>query len=374
VAERLDARLLLTLAVLAAGVGMVPSLVSSASADETGEPIQLDYRASPACPSRESFLARVRARTNLARFVSKAESEKPSRTIVVVAKEGPPAAGSMSVHGPEGDEEPRWIQGGSCENVADALALMVALTVDPQATEPATATSGSSTAAAAAPAPPASVAEVPPSVPAGPPVGTVASPRAPAPPVASAERPTNATRQIGSRPATHSLSAGADLAVGTGVAPQALLAPSLFVGWTPLGAWIVAPSIRAQFVRTDTGTLDVTGGGARFTWTAGRVDACGMFDATAALRVGPCARFEAGLLEVSGENVPAAQTQQSPWLAAGLVAHIEWTLIGPLFLDSEVGPLFHVTAHRFFFRPDTTAYKVPFLGMDADLGLGVQFR
>jgi hypothetical protein len=59
----------------------------------------------------------------------------------------------------------------------------------------------------------------------------------------------------------------------------------------------------------------------------------------------------------------------------GALARIEWTFVGPLLLDLEAGPTFRPVLDRvaFSFPPNTTVYQVPFVGLDAEVGLGVHF-
>jgi hypothetical protein len=71
--------------------------------------------------------------------------------------------------------------------------------------------------------------------------------------------------------------------------------------------------------------------------------------------------------------VVAATTKQGAWLAAGPIGHLEWMLLGSLFVGAQVGPTFRLTTDRFYFLPDTTAYHVPVAGADLEAGIGVLF-
>src|SRR5258708_15601464 len=133
----------------------VTGAAARAVAQESAEPIRLVYRASEGCPDEASFVARVRARTARARLAWAGES---SRTFTVVVEAGPPPSGRVTVDNADQAEGTRRVQADTCSDVADALALVVALATDPRGY------------AAPAPAPPSSarVASPPPAMPAEP--------------------------------------------------------------------------------------------------------------------------------------------------------------------------------------------------------------
>jgi hypothetical protein len=133
-------------------------------------------------------------------------------------------------------------------------------------------------------------------------------------------------------------------------------------------------SLRAAFLRAESGTVSVTGGAAAFTWDAGRIDGCAIPWPGHALSLGACVRVEAGVLDVAGTDISAPQSRHSAWLALAPLAHLEWALLGSLFLEAQAGPTFRLTADRFFFLPDiTTGYRVPVVALDAEGGVGVHF-
>jgi hypothetical protein len=160
----------------------------------------------------------------------------------------------------------------------------------------------------------------------------------------------------------------------TGVAPKTLISASAIAGWRSVSAPPWNPSVRAAFLRAETGMIDVPGGVADFTWTVGRVDGCAMIVASRHIRLGPCARVEAGALDVRGGGV-GGQAQHSLWIAAGPIARLESEFLGSLFLEFAIGPTFHSYADSFYFRPErpSNTYTVPMDGLDAEVGLAVHF-
>jgi hypothetical protein len=329
------------------------------------ERIHLEYRAGAGCPDETSFLSRVGARTQRARWVGESEA---GRTFLVQLAAGAQPSGSVTVVDGARPQGTRNVGADTCAEVADALALIVALALDPHAlatpvpvsapgpNEPSSSPAGPEDAGT--PAPASSVPRVP-----SPAVDSSAPPPdAALPSPSSAGEGHSEVRNEAARPGPSTLDlhflAGVDLAVATGVAPTTLVGGSPYVGWRSTSASVIGPSVRAAVLRIGTGAHAVSGGSADFTWTVGRVDACGLLWPDRALRLGSCARFEAGVLDGTGGGIVNARTQHSPWVTFGALARVEWTFLGSLLLDLEGGPLFRANADRFHFvNPDTTVYR-----------------
>lgn len=86
----------------------------------------LRYSAPPECPERSVFIQRAQSRTKLATFVSAAT---PDPFVVSIEPKPKGFVGRLSREG----REPRVVTDDSCEDVAEALALMLALAIDPAA-------------------------------------------------------------------------------------------------------------------------------------------------------------------------------------------------------------------------------------------------
>jgi hypothetical protein len=126
----------------AAGIRMNPSrwlgvsfgglclfTVGAAFAQESR--IDLDYTADDGCPNRSEFVAWVRMRTQLAEFV---ETEETERRFAVSAKIiGGRAVGSFVCSRGSVTGSARQVTSERCDDVVSALALIVALAVDPHA-------------------------------------------------------------------------------------------------------------------------------------------------------------------------------------------------------------------------------------------------
>jgi hypothetical protein len=311
------------------------SVDAHALAQEYAEPIHLLYRAPPGCPDETAFVTRVRARTARMRLAGASEAV---RSFTVEVESGRSALGRVVVEDRDHSQSTRQVRADTCSDVVDALALMVALAVDPTSVAPTAATSS----------------EAPPAVSSS-----------------TESRLSTASPRLGG-----AVFGGADFAVATDVTPRTLLAGSPYVGWRSATAErLFAPSLRAAFIRAGSGMLGVPGGTAEFTWTVGRLDGCPIAWPRGALRVTECVRVEAGTLEAgAGMGVPAPRTALRAWLSAGALARAEWSFLPPIFIDAEAGAVLRVMQDRFYFNPAmTTAFQVPPLGVTAGVGVGALF-
>jgi hypothetical protein len=358
-AERARARLRSFLAALV----FTCTPASAASAQEDGGTIQFNYRASDGCPDRASFVARVRARTTRAQLANPGTGPREGSAFDVEVDAGHPAYGRVIVGDPHRPDGTRRVQADTCDEVADALALVVALAIDPSPPLPPLALVDGG--------PPAPEAAVSPAV--APPVPSPSVELDPTPPGRGAIEELRPR----SSPARHAppavLSAGLDAAVDVGVSPAMLVGLSVYAGWTSRSTTLFSPSLRLALDRAQSGTLSAPGGTAAFTWSVGRLDACPVARVSHGLRVTACARVEAGALEVSGGNIVAPMTKTRFWLATGALARGQWTFFEPLFLNIEAGADLRATSDRFYFFPDTTVYRVPWVGVSAAAGLGAYF-
>jgi hypothetical protein len=357
---------------LGAAVAIAAAALRVASAADAQEPIRLEFHGAPGCPDEQTFVAGVRARTARARFVTDGDA----RRFVVRLDGGAHASGSVTVAGPEGAEGTRSLEADTCAQVTDALALMIALAVDarppPPPPPPAAPDAGASDAGEGA-----STGSLDAGV-----VVADTAPLAPPPVIESSPPPRRRASSAPSGP-PH-FHAGADFALATGVSPHVVVAGAPFVGWrslSPVLFGVAGLSLRAAFLRAGTGRLDVAGSGGGtgdFTWTVGRLDGCAMAWPDRSLRLGGCVRIEAGALDVTAAGVPGARAQTSPWLATGGAGRLEWSFLGPVFLDAEAGLAVRILAKSFDFSSTTPAvviplYDVPVFALSAEGGLGAHF-
>ena len=94
-------------------------------------PVGLSYQAPAGCPAKQDFVAAVVTRG--AHFDGE-ESPEPGRTMEVsVRKQGDGFVGSFQVRDREGLSKPREVNGISCTEVIDALAVVTAIALRPNA-------------------------------------------------------------------------------------------------------------------------------------------------------------------------------------------------------------------------------------------------
>jgi hypothetical protein len=336
----------------------------AAIAQTDEQAIRLEYRSSEGCPDRASFLGRVRARTTSAQLAPSDGGTSEVRSFDVQVTAGHPASGRMFVGAASRPEGTRMVLAETCEEVADALALVVSLAIDPRGSPPPAAPlspldGGAPPLQATLPPPSASLSVTP----------SVDPNRTAAQGSTEESRP----RTLTTRSSHGVLFGGLDAALDVGVSPVALVGVSAYVGWQSKGGGLFSPSLRLAIDRALSGTISGPAGAAAFTWTVGRLDVCPVARKFHSLRLSACARMEGGTLEVAGSNIVAPQTKTRLWLSTGALTRGEWSFLQPLFLNVEAGASVRATNDRFLFLPDTTVYQVPLLGFCSAAGLGAHF-
>jgi hypothetical protein len=120
----------------------------------------------------------------------------------------------------------------------------------------------------------------------------------------------------------------------------------------------------------------VTGGGgeANLTWVSGRAAI-----APVGIALGPHAvgsvyvGIEAGGLFASGSGPERVQSHTRPWLAAAVAARLRWELGSRAFVDVEGGGKAPLLQYEFVFINGGTAYRLPAVGVEGGLTLGMHF-
>ena len=312
----------------------------SVAADEESQPVRLELRAPQGCPTAARFWDRVRGRTRRARIAKAGEAARLVR-VIIVPDEGSRVSGSVTIDENGGVAARREVGGGACADVADALALVVALAIDPLAQLTA-----------------APVEEPSP------------DPRPRDLQVIDEEDVARQRRPPPPPPTRWRLGLGAQVAMAMGSAPNALFGAALF-------GELRAPSTRgAVRLSLEGATSSSTLGPAeaRFTLWGGRLDACPVGVAAGAFGIEPCAAFEAGAMVAAGAAVQNAQTHVRPWLAPGAILRARWSFApARLHVEAEGGALFAIVRDEYFFQPQTSVYAVPLVGARAAVGVGVAF-
>ncbi len=348
------------------------------------------YEAPSPCPARSGFVARVLART--ARVEVTTVGDATLRVEVTIEAQVAGYRGRLWL-APTGDDgTERVVTAVSCAEVVDALALVVALTVDPMAV---TTPLASETVAAVEerlgatpdPSPAAGEPSAPPAVPAGP-VAPADAPRA-APTQARARR-RRAPQPPPPRSPGDSGTAPPRLATGVALELFGAPAPEQTEPMPVLRAFADLALARGR--SAPTAGLSLATGRAKaatalatteLTWVAARAGLCplGLLQERW-LTVGPCLGLGAGALHGSPHARASAPLEGEhsatiPWLDATGLARADLTPIRRLLLRLEVGavvPLLSGTGFQFAGEPEPyPVLDIPALSYVAAAGVGARW-
>jgi hypothetical protein len=280
-----------------------------AAAAGTDGDTRLTYRAAgEGCPSEETYRNEARARIP-------AQVERGRRLDVRLGPSADGFEGTVEAIEPRAGASTvvasRTVAGATCQEVADATLLLVALGV------------------LEAP-PPDARREVPP-----PPRAIEPEPRA--------------------APAIAFHVAGIALAA-SGFGPPALGGGArVGIGVERVG--LFRPELRAGVdVVADAELRDSIGTAAR-SLIAGRLDACPIAMGTR-LSLRPCASGALGEIRVRGVDVPAPRDERRLHGALGALVRGRAGLVGGLSAELSVGVLVPLLAHRFYFEPNATLFRM----------------
>jgi hypothetical protein len=348
--------------------GVVLGIAGTAAADT--EPIRLDYRApANSCPSTSSFTADVLRRTPTARAAATGEE---ARTFVIVIEPRAAAfAGSLTVREGADVTVARRVVANRCSEVADALALSIALAVDPTAltrTEPG-AVSGQT-------------GEGPGATTAGSETRSTGSERTAERRKSRADVPATelpAERTPGEAPAvprsakhwSYALLFGPDLRSGN--SPRPALGGSASLEARPPGTSSLG-AIGAELGFLQSFTQAVDGASSSFQFVLARPYVCWTVARPwPALRVMPCFVAELGLVTGRGSDLPEPATERRFWAAAEIPLRAELELSARSLLGISAGVVLPATRYRFsFLDPETPIYDIPPVGFAVGVKFGVR--
>jgi hypothetical protein len=293
---------------VAAGL-VTAAILRNASAQPAIENVRIDYRAPEACPDRDWLLRRIRARTD--RFRLKPDDVSARIFAIAIAESGGRYSGTLEITepGPRARTTSRRIEAPICNEVAEGLALIAALTIDPRARleveeEP--------------------EKEQPPAR------EPVTAPPPPRPlPLPSGPEP--------EPPVLPYLSYGAGLAAASGIAPALLWGMQAFVeiGKAREGGWF-SPSLRLGVRHLRRDGIVFNQGIANFRLVSGAADVCLLRAASRTFEIRPCVSGEFGSLRSEGTETHDPQQSERDWAAVGgLLRGAVW--LGAIGLEASAG-------------------------------------
>jgi hypothetical protein len=359
------------------------------SADSAGTFARLEVQALPDCTTREELAARVAARSRRIHFDDRGAVGPTVRAAIIPSPRGG-AVGELVIVQPNGKSSSRRLSAGSCAEATNAIALIIALTLDPRSASalpaagrpdatgpPPTPTSAPQTGPT--PAPPAG--NGPSRAPGGAPT---ARPTAPA---LSTEAPTRPGREAPpTRPADREPSVvvsppvASQARFGGGAAAQELfgVVPGALPG---VGFYFIAALDREALwspALVITGThawssgLAETGGMAAFTLDAVTLDACALRLHLTQLEARACGTALYGQLGATGSDTYSPTRSTRPFAAAGGALLLSWQLGRSFELSGRFGASASLIRDSFAFTPNVF-HRTAAVTIAAGLGLGVRF-
>jgi hypothetical protein len=322
-----------------------------------GSALSLEYDADASCPDQDAFSALVLEKL-AANGVEESSDARPQIAAHIHAA-GAGFVGQLELRRSDASNYDREVTGASCEEVANALAFVLALALG------------------------AKDATAPSDVPASP---TVVEPPAAPPPVPSVNPPPMPSPPPPLLP--HELVAPARrsrwrLGVGEQVGERSGLGAPTFVGAAFLEARRVAVSpfgftFRAGFATAQTATHGDLNGTTEFSWWAGNLEACPLrLRVLGPLALLPCAVVDVGRLHVNGNpSSPGSSSGKASrlWLDALAVARLELSLSRWLSLEAQGDLIVPFSRYQFEFKnTDAPTYPVPALAWGAFAGLAGHF-
>jgi hypothetical protein len=342
---------------VAAAMGLVPSARAEPA------PIRLGYPSEPGCPTYQEFLRDVTLRVSQAALPYGLDSRL---FVVSFTYEAHNVLGRLQIFDNGGSVVIREVNGDSCREVASALALITALSLDPEASKIPVVSSVA--ALEPATAPPSSVARLPPSPPKPEPV------------------PASFTDgKEGSRSFRWRASVGVSAASMFHVLPDPVFGGGLFLGLSPTGKWVLWPDFRltAQAASTvQTNIVEQASGiGVQASWLLARLEVCPLrlttFQSQFSLR--GCGSVEGGTIRASGKSLDhAAPVSTRPWSALGPSTRLTWNVNPQWFLEILGGLSFPLSRYNLTYHDNTQGsdlrlFSIPIYGGMLGLGLGYEF-
>lgn len=328
-------------------------LASSPARAETppyaGNELDLRYDAPPECPGRDALLSAIRERA------PQGWSSADDRSFRVLVEPVDGAyRGRLDVERKGALLSTREIGGPTCSVVSTALAVFVAIALDPAERE--------QEVVGKAPVPEPPPPPPPPPLPPPPP----AQQTKPSPVVVTAVPP----RRV--KPHWY---------WGTGVNADGLFHPSSAWGArvhaeiTRLGPGTrLAPELRVSWGFAELVDHPPHGGEATVRFETIRPEACAVVEHVP-LTAAACAGFDLGWLRATTRDLPKAGGTTVAWAAPTATLRPGWFLVDWLSLEAEIGVLFPLTRASFFVaEPERTVYRIPSVAITAAAGVRIWAR
>jgi hypothetical protein len=300
---------------LASALALASGTASAERADDGS--VSLDWKAPPSCPSASAVIGKVRSLVSAT--TTAAERVEARGAVTEPASDGNWQLTLETVQGARTWQ--RSLRAASCEELADAGALIIALTLDPSLQAEEKVEPGATPVVPAAAAPPASTPVPPPAATAKPSAAPV-----PAPSSADAQRPPPLPRQTASGNLDVHVAASAVSDWGT--LPRIAFGPGMAAGFSAKPVEVelfgfILPEVEEVIAEGPRGgNIGLVAAGLR-----------GCYELTESpLGTRLCAGFEAGRIHGTGFGTVTHRTRGSLWTAARLGGFARYPLAAPLAL------------------------------------------
>ncbi|MDF2695117.1 MAG: hypothetical protein K0S65_3500 [Labilithrix sp.] len=336
---------------------LAPSTAFAGDPSDGSEPIALTYTAEARCPTYEQFVAHVRRYTTRWRL---AGESTPHRSFRLVLAPSPSSGTIGKLELDSATSSGREIVGPDCEGVARALAIALAVMIDPEAD-----LSGN------AREPPAGD---PPAAPGGTTAVPDEPPPSPAPRVRAAPRPSRSPPRRATPYVTLEGSLGVTTAVVGGLLPVLGATAELAPPPSHLVSWL-QPSIGLGVRQSLPRDLDTSGLVSEFLWSAGVLRLCPLRLTTLGdrLELVPCLEVNAGILRASARGSTDAQTSTKPWLDFGGMTRVTFRVDGAWFVGLTIGVIAPFTRYRFELSNAAPVSQAPPTGLMSGACVGLRF-
>lgn len=343
--------LLSSAAVASAALSSSVSLVAwaePAAPATSDEAIRLVFRAPSGCSSAPQFAAHVQRRSKRIQLVGSGEGNL--RVLIVELQRRSDAAfrGVVTVAEPDGTTRTRRLQAKSCEEAVDALSLIAAVTLDPDAA-----------LALPEPEPEPAVREEPPR--------SRVSRASPHPSRAAAAA--TATNVAAPR---HRFSAGLSAALLLEMAPSPVFGATAWIAVELETRAVFAPLLRLGVTHAERRGIVEAAGKANFAFTLPSLEVCPLRLGNARFGIRPCAFVSAGLLQVWGSAPARGQTRARFYGQAGgsLGAGLRLTQALEMVADGRAGLALRRDQYGF---DGIAFFETPSAGFSVNVGAAYRF-
>jgi hypothetical protein len=332
----------------------LPRTAASQSGAELGAPVEIDaivIELESGCVTADEFVSQVRRRAPRAREALPGE---PARRVHVTISGDEPVIGRLVMAGNDGAVIAREVEGATCQEVTNALALVLAVTLDPLTNPPPV--DGATTSAVVTKPPP----------PSAPPLDR---PRRPA--TRSSARPRSEARwqQFAGGEITFFPRLVDRFMTGLGARyAVSRRAPGGTMLLVTLGAF-------ATFA-ADAPANHPAGGMIRYQLQALDAGVCPLGGAFFGERMVlyPCGAISIGRFQAAGVDLPGPRNDSALLLSASVTGRITIDLMGPLSLTGASGLFVPLGRYSVLVTgAEQAAGKVHPIGIIATLGIGARF-